>query len=66
MMRHEVMAQLRYHWGDAYAFTAASGRYTDTAKFGRRDVLTAEDPEQLLRKIRLHHRPELLEERCST
>lgn len=66
MRRQEVMAQLRFHWGDCYAFAAASGRYAATAKFGKRDVLTADDPEELLGKIRRHYRRKPLEERCST
>lgn len=66
MRQREVMAQLRRHWGDVYRFSVVDGRYTATAKFGRRDVLDANDPEELLGKIRRHYRPGLLEERCST
>jgi hypothetical protein len=64
--QREVMAQLRFHWGDAYRFTALKGHYTATAKFGSQDVLQADDPEQLLAQIRRHYRRDPPEERCST
>lgn len=66
MRAREMMAQLRYHWGDRYEFTVADGRYMATARFGRRDVLEAADPEDLLGQVRRHYRPDILEERCST
>jgi hypothetical protein len=42
------------------------GRYTATAMFGQRDVLSADDPDELLARIRGHYRREPLEERCTT
>jgi hypothetical protein len=66
MRRQEAMAQMRYHWGDVYRFAVTDGRYTATAKFGQRDVLAADNPDELLASVRRHYRPDLLEERCST
>jgi hypothetical protein len=66
MTSRELLASLRFHWGDKYEFKVTAGRYTAAARFGQREVLTAEDPEQLLTKVRRHYRPELLDERCST
>jgi hypothetical protein len=63
--QQEAMAQLRYHWGDVYAFAVVHGRYTATAKYGDRDVLAADDASELLAKIRRHYRKSP-EERCST
>jgi hypothetical protein len=60
------MAQLRYHWGDVYKFAVAGDRYTATAKFGSRDQLVADDPEDLRAMIRRHYRPERLQDGCST
>jgi hypothetical protein len=60
------MAQLRSDWGDVYLFAHAGGRYTATARFGQREVLSAEDPEELLARIRRHYRRDPPEERCST
>jgi hypothetical protein len=61
----ELLASIRYHWSDVYEITAANGRCTATAKNGDRDVLAADDPEELLGKIRRHYRRPL-EERSST
>ena len=55
MRRQEAMAQMRFHWGDVYRFAVAAGRYTATAKFGTYEVLAADEPEQLLDKIRQHY-----------
>ncbi len=66
MRRQEVMAQLRYHWGDVYQFTIADGRYRAAARFGQREMLDAEDPRELLGKVRRHYRRDLPQERCST
>ena len=66
MTTKELMASLRYHWGDAYELAVADGHYTATAKFGQRDVLSADDAEELLVKIRRHYRRDSLEERSST
>jgi hypothetical protein len=60
------MAQLNFHWGDAYAFAIVNGRYTATARFGQRDVLSASDPDNLLVKVRRHYRRDPPEERSST
>lgn len=49
------------HWGEAYHFTVADGRYPAMAEFGSGDKLSAEDPEALLAKIRRHYQPELLQ-----
>jgi len=65
MRRREAMAQLRYHWGDVYTFALVGGQYRATARFGKGDVLDADDPDELLRQIRRHYGPELLRERCS-
>jgi hypothetical protein len=40
---------------DPYVFAVVAGRYTATAKFSTHDVLAADDPEQLLTKIRQHY-----------
>jgi hypothetical protein len=61
----EVLASIRYHWSDAYQITAVNGHYTATARYGDRDVLTADEPEELLAKIRRHYRRPT-EERSST
>jgi hypothetical protein len=66
MTAREAIAQLRYHWGDRYSFSVTHGRYLATAKFGQREVLEADDPDELLRKIRRHYRSDGLQERCST
>lgn len=60
------MTQLRFHWGDVYRIAYSAGQYTATAKFGDRDVLSADDPVGLLAKIRRHYRRDPPEERCST
>jgi hypothetical protein len=64
--QREALAQMRFHSGDAYRFAVVGGRYTATAKFGRRELLDADDPEQLLTKGRRHYRRDPLEERSST
>jgi hypothetical protein len=64
--RRESLAQLRYHWGDAYVIAVIDGHYTATARFGQREVLDGLDPDELLRKIRRHYRRDPLQERCST
>jgi hypothetical protein len=61
----EVMAQLRWHWGDVYDFAVVEDKYTATAKFGSRDQLSADDPEDLRALVRRHYRRPL-EERSST
>jgi hypothetical protein len=66
MTQREAMTQLRYDWGDAYSLAIVGGRYTATAKFGKRDVMVADDPTELLRQIRQHYGRDLLQERCST
>jgi hypothetical protein len=66
MRWQEVMAQLRYHWGDVYEFTIADGRYMATARFGQREILDAEDPQKLLGKVRRQYSRDLPQERCST
>jgi hypothetical protein len=66
MRLREVMAELRYHWGDVYEFAVVGDRYTATAKFGSRDQLSADRPEELGAMVRRHYRPDLLQERCST
>lgn len=66
MTTRELMTNLRYHWGDVYAFSVSEGRYAATAKFGQGDVLTGDDPEELLAKIRRHYHRDPLEERSST
>jgi hypothetical protein len=53
--RREAIAQLRYHWGDVYRFALVDGRYTATARFGQRDVVSADDPDELLTRIRRHY-----------
>jgi hypothetical protein len=53
--QREALAQMRFHWGDVYVFAIVMGRYTATAKFSTHNVLTADDPEQLLDKIRQHY-----------
>jgi hypothetical protein len=66
MRRSEALAQLRYHWGDVYTFALVGGRYTATAKFGKGDVLDADDGDELLRQVRRHYGRDMLQERCST
>jgi hypothetical protein len=66
MTSRELLASLRFHWGDTYDFHKAAGRYSATAKFGKGEILTAEDPEAHLTKVRRHYRPDPLDERCST
>jgi hypothetical protein len=56
MTTRELLASIRYHWSDVYQITVANGQYTATAKYGERDVLAADDPEELLAKIRRHYR----------
>jgi hypothetical protein len=65
MTTRELVASIRYHWSDVYEITMANGRYTATARFGEREVLAADDPEELLAKIRRHYRRPA-EERSST
>ncbi len=55
MRRREALAQLRFHWDDAYRIALRDGTYTATAKFGKCDVLTSDDPDDLLRMIRQHY-----------
>jgi hypothetical protein len=57
----ELLADARYHWGDVYAFAITNGRYTATARYGERDVLAADNPEELLAKVRRHYRPPVVE-----
>jgi hypothetical protein len=59
------MAELRYHWGDVYEFAIVNGHYAATAKFGSREHLSADEPEELRAIIRRHY-PERLQDRCST
>jgi hypothetical protein len=66
MSPHEALAHLRFHWDDAYHFAFRNGSYSATAKFGRCEVLSADDPEELLRKIRRHYRRHRLVEKSST
>lgn len=66
MSAREMMAHLRYHWGDVYMFKLAKGRYFAAANFGQRDVLEAGDPEELLQKVRRHYLRDAPQERCST
>ncbi len=65
MRTREALAHLRFHWDDAYVFAFSPGRYSATAKFGRRDVLSSGDPEELLRMIRRHYRRDRLVEKSS-
>jgi hypothetical protein len=62
----QALAHLRFHWDDAYNFAFSNGSYTATAKFGNCEMLSAEDPEELLRKIRRHYRRDRLVEKSST
>jgi hypothetical protein len=65
--RREALAHLRFHWGQEYKFRLAGGTYTATARFGKADVLEADDPEELLARVRRHYsRGNRPEERCST
>jgi hypothetical protein len=40
---------------DPYRIALRDGTYTATAKFGKCDVLSSDDPGELLRKIRQHY-----------
>jgi len=60
-----TLAFLRYHWDEVYNFTRDGPQYVATAKYGQRDRLTANTPEQLLSMVRRHYRPPPAE-RCST
>jgi hypothetical protein len=52
----ETLETLRFHWSDVYQIAKRrSGQYVAEAKFGQRETLTAEDPGELLRKIRQHY-----------
>ncbi len=57
---------MRSDWGDVYKFAVVNGRYAATAKFGSRECLYANDPEELRAMIWRHYRPERLQDRCST
>jgi hypothetical protein len=61
--RREALTVMRFHWGDVYRFAVVAGRYMATARFGTREVLAADDPEELLAKIRRHYPGP--SERCS-
>jgi hypothetical protein len=50
-----TMRYLDFHWGDAYSLSEEDGSYTARAKFGARDVLTADSPAQLYLRIRAHY-----------
>lgn len=54
-MPKTTLAYMRYHWEDAYTFEFANGKYSATAKFGAHELLTADDPDNLLIKIRRHY-----------
>jgi hypothetical protein len=51
----EALALLNFHWDDAYHFALVDGTYTATAKFGKCDVLSSDDPDELLRQIRRNY-----------
>jgi hypothetical protein len=64
--QREALAQMRFHWDDAYDFAFSNGSYNATAKFGQCEVLSSEDPEDLLRKIRRRYRRDRPIEKSST
>jgi hypothetical protein len=55
MRPKEALALLNFHWDDAYRIAIRDGTYTATAKFGKCDVLSSDDPDELLRQIRQHY-----------
>jgi hypothetical protein len=65
MRTPEALAHMRFHWDDAYLFAFSGGLYSATAKFGRRDVLSSGDPEELLRMVRRHYRQDRPVEKSS-
>lgn len=65
MRPKDALAMLRFHWDDAYRFAFREGRYTATARFGRCEVLSSDDPDELQRMIRRHY-PSRIIERSST
>jgi hypothetical protein len=60
----ELLAEMRFHWGDVYVFAACEEGFKATGKFGEREVLTAPDLQELLTKVRRHY-PGLVAERMS-
>jgi len=48
MSIRSTMAYLRYRWEHAYTFAVSDGKYTALARSGDRDLLTADDPDELL------------------
>jgi len=55
MSIRSTMAYLRYRWEHAYTFAVSDGKYTALARSGDRDLLTADDPDELLIKVRRHY-----------
>ena len=46
-----TLAALRERWGQEFTFSQEDGRYTATARSGKRGRLTADTPGELLRYI---------------
>jgi hypothetical protein len=65
MRPKEALALLNFHWDDADTFAFRDGRYTATARFGRCEVMSSDDPDELQRMIRRHY-PTRMTERSST
>jgi hypothetical protein len=66
MTTSQLLADLRYHWGDVYDFARARPEgFTATARFGEHEVLRAGDLHELQAKVRRHY-PGSAVERMST
>jgi hypothetical protein len=60
-----TMAYVKFHWDSVYTLTSEKGKYTARAKFGRRDLLEAGTPAELLARIHQHY-PGPASDMCST